>query len=231
MNKKIIAIIPARGNSKGLKRKNMCELNGKPLIEHTINAAKKCDLIDEVFVTTEDKEIKEFALSLDVSLIDRPNNLSQDHIQNNDVIRHALEIIKNNYNYLPEITVLLQPTSPLRDESDIKACVQGMIAKNTMSAISVYESDIHPAKAILIKNENAFPYGTIEDMEKRRQDLEKTYYQNGAIYAVKTEQFLKQKSFYIQPCFAYVMKKEKSVDIDSEIDLEIAELYSKVLTN
>ena len=222
MQKRVIAIIPARGNSKRLKNKNMLKLNGKPLIYHTIKAASKSKLINEVYVSTECNEIKSYTQSLDINVIDRPKKLSKDTSQNNDVILHSVNYLEKKKKKI-DIIILLQVTSPFRNTKHIDECLELFLKNNKYeSCISGCESKFHPAKMIKLFSNEIKPYTTEIEFDARSQDLKKIYRQNGAIYIAKRDAFIKNKTFYSRPCLLYKMDQKCSIDIDDEFDLGFA---------
>ena len=224
-NNKILAIIPARGSSKRLVRKNIRFLNGHPLIAYTIDAAKKCPLIDRIIVSTEDDEIASVVNKLSVEVQKRPAFLSQDDVGNNQVILYVLEkLAESNEHY--DTLVLLQPTSPLRIANDITQCLYRYIQSEQpyQSAMSVCLVEHHPAKAVTIDNNMLKPYVDTPSMEERSQLLPKVYRQNGAIYIVNINLFKSSKRLYHSPCLPYIMDTQHSVDIDTLFDLKLAEL-------
>jgi len=222
MKHAVLAVVPARGQSKGLPRKNLRLLAGKPLVAYSIEAALQSKLVDAVCVSTEDEEISQVARAYDgVTVVNRPAELATDTAQNNGVVRHAVCTIEKHRHF--EHVVLLQPTSPLRSAEHLDECLEGFLASGARSALSVVHAEHHPGKSIVLgANGWAEPFTCLADMEKRRQDLPVVYRQNGAIYALRVEDFLAFDRFYLPPCFAYVMPAEVSVDIDSELDLQIA---------
>lgn len=222
MKFRVIAIIPARGGSKGLKRKNLRMLDDKPLIAYSIEAALQATLIDSVYVSSEDEEILRVARDYGASTIVRPHELAIDTAQNDIVIRHSLEEIGARDNF--DIIVLLQPTSPLRRSEHIDKCVETLFEEGVKSTMSVCRVDHHPGKSVLIHDNEIIPYTNYQDIEARRQDMMEVYRQNGAVYALRIEDFFEQGKFYIPPCRACVMHKNESVDIDDELDLVLAEV-------
>lgn len=224
---KILAIIPARGNSKRLTQKNIRPLNRRPLIAYTIDAAKNCPLISKVIVSTEDAKIAAIATDLGVRVQARPDFLSCDDVGNDQVIAYTLKKLAESAEYY-EVLVLLQPTSPLRTAIDLTQCLEGYLQGDYNSAMSVCLTEHHPAKAVTIDSSNVLlPYVDVISMEQRSQLLPQVYRQNGAIYVVKTDLFLKTQRLYQPPCFAYVMDGERSVDIDTSLDLKLADLLVK----
>lgn len=222
MAKKVfVAIIPARGGSKGLSRKNVRLLAGIPLIAHTIRAARKCPMIKECFVSTDDREIKEVSLKWGARVIDRPHKLAQDKTNMHDVVRHAIRIIMRQGS-CPDYFVLLQPTSPLRNEKHINSCLQKLLKTNANCIISVTEDEHHPYKTLKLEKGFLKPIFNERALNKNRQFLPKIYRQNGAIYAMPLKLFLRENSFFIPPVVPYIMSQNESIDIDSLFDLKVA---------
>jgi CMP-N-acetylneuraminic acid synthetase len=216
----LIAVIPARRGSKGLPLKNLRMLGGLPLIAHSIRAARAATLVDAVVVSTEDDEIAAVAAAHGASIVKRPDALATDAAQNNGVVRHVLE----SRGGVDRVIVLLQPTSPLRTASQIDACVQPLLDGSARSAMTVTAVEHHPGKAVVISNGLIEPFTNDADMEARRQTMREVYRQNGAVYAIGVGDFLREDRFYLRPCKAVVAPLEDSIDIDSEIDLALAEL-------
>ncbi len=223
----ILAVIPARGGSKRLPRKNILNLRNIPLVVYSIRAALDCDLISDVVVTSEDPEICSIASKTGALIIKRPAELAGDTISNEHVIKHAIDVFSTD-NYFPEYVVLLQPTSPLRTAHHLEQCLRQFINSGMKSVMSVCKVEHHPGKFIRINQSRAEPYTSLEDVEKRTQDLEEVYRQNGAIYALKTSDFLNELKFYQSPCFPYVMKADDSIDVDSNLDLQFCEFLLSI---
>lgn len=222
---KVAGIIPARGGSKGVLRKNIRLLGGLPLVAHTIRAALQARLLDVVVVSTEDHEIAEIAAAHGAQVIRRPASLATDTVQNTDVVRHVLEILGSEISHV----ALLQPTSPLRGADDIDACLSLLLQGAARSVMTVTPVEHHPGKAVLLgDNGEAAPFTSEADMEARRQDLPVVYRQNGAVYALGRSDFLALNRFILFPCKAHVMSPETSIDIDSEFDLLLAERLLEV---
>lgn len=213
-------MIPARGGSKGVLRKNIRQLGGLPLIAHTIRAALLSHFLEAVVVSTEDDEIAEISAAHGAQVIRRPLALAADAVQNTDVVRHALEVLGGEYSHV----ALLQPTSPLRSADDIDACLALLLDGGTRSVMTVTPVEHHPGKTLLIDPAGEMtPFTTEADMEARRQDLPVVYRQNGAVYALGRMDFLAENRFILSPCRVHVMRSEDSVDIDSEFDLFLVE--------
>lgn len=210
--KKIVAIITARGGSKGLPRKNVLDLNGKPLIAHTIDAAKESQVFDKIVVTTDDKEIKEISLKFGAEVIDRPAELATDMASSIDVLVHALrELSVEEFTHF----VLLQPTSPLRNREHIREAMDIYNRSNGKSLVSVTEVEHTPYK-LLVENEGEItPLFSEKHLTMPRQKLPTTYRINGAIYISEVSAFLKEKNLFEKPLKIYAMDEMSSVDIDN----------------
>ena len=219
--KTFLAIIPARGGSKRLPRKNVLDLAGKPLIAWSIESGLKSNYIDKVIVTSDDEETLNISKRFSASIIQRPDELASDTATTFDAIKHTIEHIEQ-YDYI----VLLQATSPLRNEKQIDEAIELLEQKNADAVVSVCEMDHSPLWANTL-NESLSMEGFLKDevLNKRSQDLQKYYRLNGAIYICKTEKLLEEKSFFLKEnIFAYKMDRESSVDIDEEIDFKMAEI-------
>lgn len=218
--KKFLAIIPARGGSKRLPRKNILNLNGKPLIAWSIEAAKKSKYIDKVLVSSDDDEIISISEKYLAEIIKRPDSLSNDTATTADMIEHVCNNIEN-YDYL----VLLQPTSPLRNNMHIDEAINLLIDNQADAIISVCEMDHSPLWSNKLPVDRNMTNFLRKDLiGKRSQDLDDYFRINGAIYICNTKAFLKEKTLFLKDnIFAYVMNKDVSIDIDEEIDFKIAE--------
>ncbi len=216
-----VAIIPARGGSKRLPRKNLRLVGGKPLIVHAVASALSAACIREVHVSTEDPEIARIARQHGGQVIDRPAELAADTAQNDAVVRHALETVGAGRF---DLVVLLQPTSPLRLGEHIDACVEGMLRHRARSALTVTAVDVHPGKTLILRDGMVHPFTTAADMEARHQDMAEVHRQNGAVYALGVGDFLEHGRFFLPPCYGSLMSREESIDIDDELDLALADL-------
>jgi CMP-N,N'-diacetyllegionaminic acid synthase len=226
---KILYLIPARGGSKGLKKKNILKLVDKPMINYTLDAV--LPLLgnnDEVCVSTDNKEIKEVVEKNGIKVpFIRPNYLASDSATTKDVINHALEWYSNN-NKLFDLVVLLQPTSPLRTSIHIKECLK-LWNKDIDMIVSVKETDANPYYVLFEEDQNLFLKKSKEGSFTRRQDCPKVYEYNGAIYVISVDS-LKHKDFNnFDRKKKYLMSKESSIDVDDFIDFNLAELMIKKL--
>lgn len=226
----ILAIIPARGGSKGVYRKNIRDLNGKPLISYTIEAAKQSKYINRVVVSTDDIEIADISkkYGAEVPCL-RPSNLSGDISPTVDCILHMLNYLKETEDYIPTHIMLLQCTSPLRNFKHINEAVEKFIKCNEKALISVCESEVNPYWTNVFEGDVLKPF--IKDGYKiaRRQELPEIYRVNGAIYLIETEMFLKEKTFQPSSLTGYIMDSYHSIDIDTELDFKIAEIVMSEL--
>jgi len=222
---KYLALIPARGGSKGVKNKNIRLVDGKPLISYTINTAKKSECFEDIVVSTDSEEIAKVARVYGASVpFIRPAELSYDKTKSIDVVIHALDTLGKDY----DAVCLLQPTSPLRKVEDIKEALIKYEEKGKLTLVSVAElGDPHPHKVKLIEDGSLIPFIPGTQCEVPRQLLPTCYFLNGAIYIVDVN-FAKQKqTFFDENTVPYIMPSERSVNIDSESDLLLVELLLK----
>lgn len=214
----VLALITARGGSKGLPRKNVLLAGGKPLVAWTVDAAISAECVDRVVLSSDDNEIMAAASAAgcDVPFC-RPLHLASDMTTSIDVVLHAL-------NQLPgyEYVVLLQPTSPLRTAADIDAAFELMLERGAPSCVSVCEADQSPYWMYKVTDGNKLQRLLSEvDGVTRRQDLPPIYVLNGAIYIAQIDWLRMNKSFVGEETIAYLMPKERSLDIDTAHDFEI----------
>lgn len=219
----VLYFIPARGGSKGLPGKNILPLAGKPVIEWSILAALQAKTKGDVVVSTDSEEIASIAKKAGASVpFIRPEHLAQDATPSMDVLFHFLDFQKaKGIDY--DIVVLLQPTSPLRNASDIDGAFEQLKISNAQSVVSVAECEHHPLWANELPADLSMKNFLRPEVKgKNRQQLPCYYMLNGAIYIAKTSYLAEQKSFIGDRSVAFIMPKERSVDIDSEIDLIVA---------
>lgn len=220
--KTFLAVIPARGGSKRLPRKNVLDLAGKPLIAWTIEAAKNSKYIDHFIVSTDDKEISDVSKKHGSEVLTRPAELATDIASSVDVVLHAIAAQNQSYDYV----ILLQPTSPLRTAQHIDEAIELLFEKNANAVISVCETDHSPLWANTLPEDGSMDNFIREEVQgKRSQDLPVFFQLNGAIYLVNAVNFKQSKSF-IQATnsYAYIMSKKDSVDIDTDLDFEFVSL-------
>lgn len=229
MDRQCIALITARGGSKGLPRKNILCVNGKPLIEWTIRAAQTCSLIDRVFVSTEDEEISAISSELGAEIIVRPKELATDTASSVDVILHAIDWFAQQ-GIVSEDLVLLQPTSPLRTSRHLDEALTLYREKSAQAVISVFEPAHTPIKSYIECQDGSIQGLFSEEAPyMRRQDLPRAFLPNGAIYAFSIEEFNRGKHFPRDEVFPYLMSEKDSLDIDESADLIAVEKRMKEL--
>lgn len=221
-NLRTLAIVPARGGSKRVPRKNIRPLGGKPLICWTIEAAHASTYIDRVVVSSDDDEILAVAAACDPSSpLKRPAEIASDVASSVDVVMHVLDAAAGY-----DLAVLLQPTSPLRTAADIDGSLSTMLSRGATSCISVCPVQEHPYWMYGM-DENGHLASLIEGSERftRHQDLPPVYSPNGAIYAFRTDWMRETRDFHDRNTIGYVMPRERSIDIDTEDDFVSAEWY------
>ncbi len=222
----VIALIPARGGSKGVPRKNIRILINKPLIAWTIDAARGSRYVDRLIVSTEDPEIADIAEQYGAEVpFRRPQELATDEASGIEVVLHAIQWLRQAEDRDTDfILVLLQPTTPLRTERDIDAALQMFDDEKVQAVISVCEAEHHPWWTnTLPSDRNMQSFLRPEAVNKNRQDLPTYYRLNGAIFAGYASYIESNKGFYGPHTYAYIMEQYRSIDIDTEFDWFIAE--------
>jgi CMP-N,N'-diacetyllegionaminic acid synthase len=222
----VLGIIPARGGSKAIPRKNLALLANKPLLAWTVEVALESTSLDHLVISTDDPEIAEVGkkLGAEVPFL-RPAELATDASTSMDVILHALRWLADNENYRPDYVLLLQPTSPLRTPTDIRESIKLALAKHADSVVSVCETHQHPLWMKGVNEE-----GTLVDLypqsaaPARRQDLSPVFALNGAIYLALRTFLLSERTFISDRTYAYVMPENRSLDVDTPGDLYLANL-------
>jgi N-acylneuraminate cytidylyltransferase len=220
--KKILAIIPARGGSKGIHKKNIVNLAGKPLIAWTIEAAKKSTYIDCLILSSDDPEIIKVASEwgCEVPFI-RPPELALDDTPGIAPVLHAIETLQEKYDYV----VLLQPTSPLRHAEDIDGCIKKCLESGAPACVSVAEPDKSPYWMYTVGSSGRMqPLIETGETFNRRQDLPQVFALNGAVYVADCRWLETSRTFVTPETTAYLMPKERSIDIDTLLDLKLVEL-------
>lgn len=221
--KKVVALIPARGGSKGIKNKNIIPLNGRPLIDYTIREAQESCYIDEVIVTTDSEKIAEISRQSGAFVpFLRPPELATDQAKTIDTVLHAIKWLKEN-NRAYDILVLLQPTQPLRESSDIDSALEVFEDSFELPLASVCEVDDNPILIRTIDENGKLRNMLNKNSTVRRQDMSIFYKINGAIYINLFEE-INDKTSFNDNVVPFVMCKEKSVDIDDINDLEFAKI-------
>ncbi|MFA6224292.1 MAG: acylneuraminate cytidylyltransferase family protein [Desulfomonilaceae bacterium] len=214
-NNKFLAVIPARGGSKGVPRKNIREIAGKPLIAYTIEAARYSRYLDKIIVSSEDEEILNVAKEWGAEILVRPAELAQDDTPGIEPVLHAIGVF-SGYDYV----VLLQPTSPLRTTNDIEATIDQCLSHQAPSCVSVCESQETPYWMFTFGPDMKLTPFMPGYTRTRRQDLPPAYLLNGAVYVAEIEWLVLKKDFLANDTVAYVMPVDRSLDIDTENDLQ-----------
>ena len=222
----MIAIIPARGGSKGLPGKNIRPLNGKPLIAYAVEEGLKAKHIDRVIISTDDEEIARIAVEYGAELpFMRPAELATDTAMAVDNYIYTINRLEKEGGKPIESFVVLQPTSPLRIAEDIDGAVDLFEQKGADSVVS-YCREAHPVTWHKYLDEEGRFVNIFEDTLKNRQDNRVSYYPNGAVYVFKTS-IIRQRKYFTDKSYAYIMPKTRSVDIDFIEDFEYAEFLLK----
>ena len=220
-DKKVLALIPARGGSKGLPGKNVRLLGGKPLLAWSVQAAKASKYVDRIVLSSDDAEIMAVARAAGCDVpFTRPADFATDSAGVQDVVIHALDSLGEAFDYV----VLLQPTSPLRSAADMDACIEACVAAGAPSCVSV----TRPAKSpywmfFLDEDGTGHPVLGDDNTGKRRQELRQAYVLNGAVYVVEVARFRESLTFVGPQTRFHVMPEERSCDIDTLLDFSVAE--------
>lgn len=231
--KSILAIIPARGGSKGLPGKNIKELCGKPLIAWSIEHAQKSKYVDEIFVSTDSREIADVAEQYGVKVPElRPAELAVDTAPSSAFIIYTLEKYRKegkNFDYF----ILLEPTSPLRDVEDVDESIAQLIdAPDSESIVGVAMSGtVHPAFMVKEGADGHLVALNPEQSTMRRQDLPNVYFFEGSVYVSNVDAYLKKKTFYHDKTLPYIVPEWKSHEVDDYVDFAIIETIMKLKLN
>jgi CMP-N,N'-diacetyllegionaminic acid synthase len=221
--RKVLALVTARGGSKGLPGKNVRPLCGRPLIKWSIDTALACTEIDALVVSTDDEQIATIAANAgaEVPFI-RPPALAGDTASSIDVIIHALDFLESNGRFF-DVVLLLEPTSPLREVADIQAALQRMIDTRAAAIVSVCRAEsTHPAFMFRTTAQGRLePFLLASPTGVRRQEIEPLFYLDGTLYASTVESLRTQRSFYHEDTLAYEVSKWKALEIDDIDDFEM----------
>lgn len=225
---KILAIIPARGGSKGIRRKNLLDFMGKPLVAHSIIQSLTCPVINRTLVSTDDPEIAEASKSFGAEVpFLRPHELAEDHVLDLPVFEHALLFLEQTESYIPDIVVHLRPTAPYRKDQWIAEAIELLLSDPQADSVrSVSEPEKHPYRMFRIDHE-----GYLESIMKsahphpyllRRQDLPKIYFYNCVIDVTRPYTIFQKNSMTGDRILPYLMNPDEVIDIDTPRDLSIA---------
>jgi CMP-N,N'-diacetyllegionaminic acid synthase len=222
----VLGLIPARGGSKTIPRKNLTLVGNKLLMAWTVEAARESGVLDRVILSTEDSEVAHVGkrLGAEVPFL-RPPELAGDTSSSIDVNLHAVQWLEEKEGYRPDFVLFLQPTSPLRNARDIQRSVELAVARRANSVVSVCPVHQHPCwMKTLDDKERMFDLYPQSSIPTRRQDLSEVFALNGAIYLSKRDWLLATRTFVGEGTYAYVMPPERSLDVDTPWDLHLADL-------
>ena len=229
--KKVLGIIPARDGSKGLPGKNTHPLCGKPLIAWSIEAGLACPCLDEVMVTTDSPEIAAVASQFGAQVpFLRPAHLASDTATSFDAIKHTLDFYRDRFNRTFDLFVLLEPTSPLREVSDINQALEALVATPDAEAVMSFCrcDSVHPS-FMVCKDDHGFlkPFAGTQIEAKRRQDLPEVFFPEGTIYASTVAAYLQRCTFFHDRTLVYAVPRWKSPEVDDMYDLVMIEAIMK----
>lgn len=219
---KCIAIIPARGGSKGIPKKNIQSLAGKPLVAHSIINALKTPSINRVFVSTDDPEIADFAQKYGAEIIWRPEDISGDAATSESALLQALEFLDASEGYQPDLLVFMQCTSPLTLSDDIEGTIQALLSNSADSALSV--APFHYFLWGYGKDNDVIAINHDKYIRPRRQDRDPQYIETGAVYVMRTAGFVQARHRFFGRIAMYHMPLERRLEIDDPVDMQIAEV-------
>lgn len=215
-----VAIIPARGGSRGIPRKNVALLDGKPLVVHTIDAARGAELVDAVVVTTDDPEISQLAERAGAWVVERPVSIAGDAATSESALVHALDVLRDRYGVEPELTVFLQCTSPLTTSEDIDKTVGALLDEQADSALAVAPSHQFMWKRDEIGQATGVNHD--ERVRQRRQDRQAQYVETGAVYVMRTAGFRLSGHRFFGRVAMHAMPRERVWEIDDPSDMVVA---------
>ena len=224
MKKKFLCIIPARSGSKGIKNKNIVNINGKPLIQFTINVAKKLQNYCEIVISTDSKKIKNLCLKNKLNFYGmRPKKLSSDKALTKNVVSYELKKIEKKLNKKFFGIILLQPTCPIRDHRKIIKGMKILLKKKYNSVLSISEvGGNHPYRMKIIKKKFCYNFMKFKTENMiPRQKLPKIYIRSGSFYIVERDYFVKNKTLVGNKCYGYILDGLETTNIDTKRDLEI----------
>ncbi len=222
---KVLAIIPARGGSKGVPRKNIIDVAGHPLIAWTIMEAQKSEYINKIIVTTDDIEISMVAQSYGSEVVIRPSEISGDKSSSEQALLHALEYLKINQCYFPDLVVFLQCTSPLTSSQDIDLALEQLLNHQADVVFSAT-----PTHAFLWRiNADGVAVGVNHNCLHRpmRQEIGREYKETGAFYVIRTEGLIEYKHRFFGKVMIYEVPPERSLDIDEQWEFLVTETLLK----
>ncbi len=218
---RVLALVPARGGSKGVPRKNIRIIGGKPMIAWTIEAARGSCYIDRLVLSSDDQAIIDVAVECGCEApFVRPAELASDEADAMSVIRHAIAMLPEQFEYL----VLLQPTSPMRLTQDIDAAIERCVGRGAPACVSICEAEKSPFWMLELDAQGTvYPLFPADQIPHRRQDARAIFALNGAVYVGRTDHLRLGGTFLALGAIGYPMPKERSLDVDTELDLAIVD--------
>jgi len=214
-----IAVIPARGGSKGIPHKNLALVDGTSLVERAIAAAQQCKSISRIIVTSDDQTILDKARDMKVEFVTRPAELAADDSPIEDAVLHALDSAQAT-SPLPQSLVLLQPTSPLRDYATLEAAVREFVLQGKYGAMfGVVAAEHHPAKMLRRNGDTVEPFTNVADLSASRQQLPEVFRQSGSIYIANVARFRAERTLFLEPVGFIEVDAAEAIDIDVPADL------------
>lgn len=224
VNRQVFALIPARGGSKGIPRKNLRIVRNNPLVCHTINAALESDVVDSVYLSSDDEEILKLGFAMGADVLKRSALAASDTATASQVVLDFIDQLPQDIVEADPFIVYLQPTSPLRTATHIDKAFAEMKSKNSLMCLSVVPLKKSPYKSFMLTNEGFLLSLFDETLSNaNRQALPVTYYPNGAIYIFPISEFIKKGGFPSNGSVPFVMSEQESIDIDSEEDIVMLE--------
>ncbi len=217
----IVAIIPARGGSKGIPRKNLRPLNGLPLVAHAILLAQKVQQVNRVIVSTDDEEIAEVARGNEAEVVLRPPEISGDSATAELALLHALESLEQAEAYRPDLVVFLQCTSPLTASDDVEGTISALLQEQADSALAV--TSFHYFLWRRTGTGDAVGINHDKGCRPLRQEKETQFLETGAVYVMRTEGFRRARHRFFGKTVLHVIPRERCLEIDEPGDLAIAE--------
>jgi N-acylneuraminate cytidylyltransferase len=222
MSLEVLAIIPARGGSKGIPMKNIYPLAGKPLLAYNIESARETPSVTRVVVSTDHEEIAHAAKQYGAEVVWRPVEISGDAATSESALLHVIQHLKESENYFPDIIVFLQCTSPLTLAEDIEGTIQALLTNNADSALSVtpfhyFLWGYDKSNEVIAINHNKY-------IRPRRQDRDPQYVETGAVYVMRTEGLIQARHRFFGKIAMYHMPIERRLEIDDPVDMEVAEV-------
>jgi len=221
----VLCVIPARAGSRGLPGKNMRLLAGKPLIQYAFENALACTEVDRVICSTDSPDVAELARSLGVDVpFERPARLAEDHVGTIDVLLHAMDHIEKAEQSRYDVLVLLHATAPLCDVSDVSACIRLLVSSGSDSVFTVTPAQRNPYFNMVEASDDGTVHLCKEGSFATRQSAPPVYDLNSAVYAWPWDVLRQRKAVVLEKSRVHVMPRERSVDVDEELDLQVAEL-------